>query len=111
MQPALPTGTQGEEGYQEHGIGVPPPLVGRPGASGELGSTHNLSDRHSTTRRQIASADGWKYSLDEVRKEQQKGPRIRRVVNIRSNVIGHQRIQINLYANSKNGLRQHRVEN
>ena len=49
VQPALPTGTQGEEGYQEHGIGVPPPLVGRPGASGELGSTHNLSDRHSTT--------------------------------------------------------------
>ena len=58
MQPALPTGTQGEEGYQEHGIGVPPPLVGRPGASGELGSTHNLSDRHSTTMVRVPGSSG-----------------------------------------------------
>ena len=49
MQPALPTGTQGEEGITRHGNGVPPPIVGRLGASGELGSSHKLSDRHSTT--------------------------------------------------------------
>ena len=42
-------GTQGEEGNQEHGIGVPPPLVGRPGASGDLVSTIQKSDHHSTT--------------------------------------------------------------
>ena len=48
-QPALPTGTQGEEGYT-HGIGVPPPLVGRPGASGELGSHQQFCESHSTTQ-------------------------------------------------------------
>ena len=50
VQPALPTGTQGEEEKRAHGIGVPPPLVGRLGASGESGSPHKMSDRHSTTR-------------------------------------------------------------
>ena len=44
-QPALPTGTQGEEGYT-HGIGVPPPLVG---ASGELKSHQQFCESHSTT--------------------------------------------------------------
>ena len=39
VQPTLPTDTQGEEGYQEHGIVVPPPLVGLPGVSEELVST------------------------------------------------------------------------
>ena len=48
-QPALPTGTQGEEGYT-HRIGVPPPLVGRPGASGELGSHQQFCESHSTTQ-------------------------------------------------------------
>ena len=45
LQPALTTGTQGEV----HGIGIPPPLVGRLGASGELGSPHKMSKSHSIT--------------------------------------------------------------
>ena len=36
LQPVPSRGTQGERSIQ-HGIGVPPPLVGRPGASGEFG--------------------------------------------------------------------------
>ena len=55
MQPAPPAGTQGEEGYKKHGIGVHPPLVGRPGASGELGSTPQKSDHHSTTQTSVKS--------------------------------------------------------
>ena len=58
VQPAPPTGTQGEEGYKKHGIGVPPPLVGRPGASGELGSTPQKSDHHSTTMVRVPGSSG-----------------------------------------------------
>ena len=57
MQPALSTGTQGEERLQ-NGTGVPPPLVGRPGASGELGSTLQTSDRHSTTMVRVLGSSG-----------------------------------------------------
>ena len=56
-QPALPTGTQGEEGYT-HGIGVPPPLVGRPGASGELGSHQQFCESHSTTMVRVPGSSG-----------------------------------------------------
>ena len=49
VEPAPPTGTQGEKGYKKHGIGAPPPLVGLPGASGGLGSTPQKSDHHHTT--------------------------------------------------------------
>ena len=48
VQPALLTSTQGEEG-KAHGIGAPPPLVGRMGATGELVSPHKISELHSTT--------------------------------------------------------------
>ena len=48
VQPALPTGTQGQED-KPHGIGLPPPLAGRLGVSGELGSSHKMSESHSTT--------------------------------------------------------------
>ena len=41
-------GIQGKQEHAEHGIGVSPPLVGRPGASGESGSQGNC-DHHSTT--------------------------------------------------------------
>ena len=49
VQPALPTGTQGEK-MIKHGTGVPPPLVGRLGANGELGSHDKACDRQSTTQ-------------------------------------------------------------
>ena len=49
FQPALSTGKQREKCYQEHGIGVPLPLFGRPGSSGELGSTPQETDHYSTT--------------------------------------------------------------
>ena len=49
MQLAPSTSTQGDESYKKHEIGVPPPLAGRPGASGELGSTPPKRDHHSTT--------------------------------------------------------------
>ena len=48
VQPAPPTGTKCEGGYQKHEIEVPPPLVGRLGASGELESTPQKSAHHST---------------------------------------------------------------
>ena len=48
LKPALPTGTQGEEGIQ-HGIGVPPQLVDRPSTSGESRLSQKMSDYHSTT--------------------------------------------------------------
>ena len=50
MKPALPTGIQGEEGTITSKIGVPPPLFGRLGASGELGSLRKMIESHSTTR-------------------------------------------------------------
>ena len=58
MQPAPTIGTQGTEGYQKHEIRVPPPLVGRPGASGELGSTPQKSDHHSTTMVRVFGSSG-----------------------------------------------------
>ena len=58
VQPTLPTGTQGEEGYQEHGIVVPPPLVGLPGFSEELVSTPQKSDHHSTTMVRVPGSSG-----------------------------------------------------
>ena len=58
MQPALPTGTQGEEGNTRHGNGVPPPIVGRLGTSGESGSPHKMSDRHSTTMVRVPGSSG-----------------------------------------------------
>ena len=48
VQPTSPTGTQGERIIQ-HGIGVPRPLVGRPGFSGELGSTSHICGHYSIT--------------------------------------------------------------
>ena len=58
VQLAPPTGTQAKEGNQEHVIGVPPPLVGCPGASGELGSTSQKSDHHSTAMVRVLGFSG-----------------------------------------------------
>ena len=52
MQPTQPTGTQGEESLA-HEIGVPPPLVGRPGTNGELETQPPNCDSHSITLRKI----------------------------------------------------------
>ena len=57
VQPAQPTGTQGEENLA-HGIGVPPPLVGRPGASGELETQPPNCDSHSTTMVRVPGSSG-----------------------------------------------------
>ena len=54
MQPAPPTGTQGERSLQ-HGIKVPPPLVARPGASGESELSRETSDHHSTIQTSVQS--------------------------------------------------------
>ena len=55
---------QGEEG-NTHGIGVPPPLVGRMGASGELESTQESNDRHSTTTVRVPEYSGGSGFLRE----------------------------------------------
>ena len=47
VQPALPTGTQGEEGIKD-GNGVPPPIVGRLGTSGKAGSHQKFCEPRST---------------------------------------------------------------
>ena len=57
VQPAQPTGTQGEESLA-HEIGVPPPLVGRPGASGELETQPPNCDSHSTTMVRVTGSSG-----------------------------------------------------
>ena len=57
VQPAQPTGTQGEEGFV-HGIGVPPPSVGRPGASGVLETQQPSCDYHSTTMVRVPGSIG-----------------------------------------------------
>ena len=47
------------DGYtRRNGTVEPPPLVGRPGASGELGSTIQTSDRHSTTMVHVLGSSG-----------------------------------------------------
>ena len=43
VQPVQPTGTQGEESLAQ-GFGVPPPLFGRPGDSGELETQQPFCD-------------------------------------------------------------------
>ena len=48
VQPAPPTGTHGEWSIK-HGIGILPPLVGRPSASVEVESNPQNSDQHSIT--------------------------------------------------------------
>ena len=48
-QPALPTGTQGERRSLLHGNGVPPPIVGRLGASECRVGSRESCDRPSTT--------------------------------------------------------------
>ena len=57
VQPALPTGTQGEEGYT-YGNGVPPPIVGRLGTSGESGSHQQFCDHRSTTMVRVSGSSG-----------------------------------------------------
>ena len=57
MQPVSPTGTKGERSIQ-NGIRVPPPLVGRPSASEELGSTPQKRDHYSTTMVRVPGSSG-----------------------------------------------------
>ena len=57
VQPAPPTGTQGERNVQ-HGIGVPSPFVGRPESSGELVSTPQKSDHPYTTMASLPGSSG-----------------------------------------------------
>ena len=56
--PAPPTGTQGEQEQIQHGIGVPPPLVGRPGTSGELEPHSQVCGLHSTTMVRAPGSSG-----------------------------------------------------
>ena len=56
-QPASPTRTQGEQESTKHGIGVPLPLVGRPGACGQLVS-QGIRDHHSTTMVRVPGSSG-----------------------------------------------------
>ena len=72
VQPALLTGTQGEEGIHLYGIGVTPPLVERLGTSGELGSLHKMSDRHSTTMVRVIGSSGDSGLHREYRSEKVK---------------------------------------
>ena len=58
MRPDPTTGTQGKEGYQEHVIVVPSPLVGRSGSSEESGSSTRKSDHRSTTMVRLPGNSG-----------------------------------------------------
>ena len=57
-QPALPTGTQGERRSLLHGNGVPPPIVGRLGASECRVGSRESCDRPSTTMVRVPGSSG-----------------------------------------------------
>ena len=57
MQPALPTGTQGEEGIK-HGNGVPSPIVGLLGTSGEAGSHQHFFEPRFITEVHMPGSSG-----------------------------------------------------
>ena len=57
VQTALTTGTQGWKSLM-NGIGEPSPLVGSPGANGELASTPQKSDCHYITMLRVPGSSG-----------------------------------------------------